>query len=232
MLPTKKSEPITELERVTMVIYGPPKIGKSTFCSRFENAFFIATEPGLNHLNTYNVLCKKWTDIEEVVYDLETENHNFSPIVIDTVDNAWEMCINAVCDSHNVTNITDIPYGRGYKEAESLFKNVINRIVQLDIGLIFTSHAVSDMVEQTDGTEIKKFVPSIPEKCRKIILPLVDVIGFASIQTGVDSEGNRVESRVLRIKPSTLWEAGDRTGKLPDVLPLSQPAYIKAFTKG
>lgn len=33
-----------------MLIYGPTKIGKSTWCSYAENALFLSTEPGLNRI--------------------------------------------------------------------------------------------------------------------------------------------------------------------------------------
>ena len=44
-----------------------------------------------------------------------------------------------------------------------------------------------------------------------------------------DWAGNIVINRVLRTKPHPTYEAGDRTGRLPDVLPLDYSAFVKAF---
>ena len=59
-LPTEIQEPTFDIDHLSMLIYGQPKIGKSTFCSRFEHALFMATEPGLNYLKTKNVRVNDW----------------------------------------------------------------------------------------------------------------------------------------------------------------------------
>ena len=35
------------LEDLIIFLYGPAKVGKSTFCSEMQNPIFIETEPGL-----------------------------------------------------------------------------------------------------------------------------------------------------------------------------------------
>lgn len=231
MLPTSKKKPISDIDKISMILYGPPKIGKSTFASRFENAFFIATEPGLNHLETFNILAYNWRGIEQIVYDLETEKNNFSPIVIDTIDNAWQFCVDEICIRNNVSNISEMPYGKGYKQAEQEFNGIIKRIVQLETGIIFISHQTYTTQTQADGEELKKFMPSIDERARRIIMPLVDIIAFASIEYTIDKDGKRQEKRILHTQPSPLWEAGDRTGKLSD-MPLSQILYKEKLQGG
>ncbi len=42
--------------------------------------------------------------------------------------------------------------------------------------------------------------------------------------------GNIVVERVLRTKPHPTYEAGDRTGRLPELLPLDYSAFNAAFT--
>ena len=85
-LPTQKSKPQFSMSNLSMLLYGAPKIGKSTFCSRAEDALFIATEPGLNHLETYNVRVNSWREFLEVMALIAKGNHPFKTIVIDTVD--------------------------------------------------------------------------------------------------------------------------------------------------
>ncbi|MBM3740653.1 MAG: hypothetical protein FJW39_33305, partial [Acidobacteria bacterium] len=55
MLPTVKTQPKPNLADLTVLVYGQTKIGKSTFCSNSEGALFLATEPGLNSLDVYQV---------------------------------------------------------------------------------------------------------------------------------------------------------------------------------
>ena len=62
MLPTQKSPPKTTLTDLTVLIYGPSKIGKSTWCSQADGALFLATEAGLNNLDVY--YCQSLVDLD------------------------------------------------------------------------------------------------------------------------------------------------------------------------
>ena len=46
-----------------------------------------------------------------------------------------------------------------------------------------------------------------------------------------DAAGNVTIERVIRTKPHPTYEAGDRTGRLPEVLPLDYDAFVQAFNK-
>jgi hypothetical protein len=47
------------------------------------------------------------------------------------------------------------------------------------------------------------------------------------MKTGED--GKPVWQRVMRTKPSPNYDAGDRTGRLPEVIPLDFTSFMKAF---
>lgn len=61
-LPTERSRPTVDLSRQTLLVYGPPKIGKSTFASRFPETIFFECEPGLNQLEVFKVPTYSWED--------------------------------------------------------------------------------------------------------------------------------------------------------------------------
>ena len=48
-LPTTKTKPTTDLAKQSILLYGVPKLGKSSFASQFPEARFFECEPGLNH---------------------------------------------------------------------------------------------------------------------------------------------------------------------------------------
>lgn len=70
---------------------------------------------------------------------------------------------------------------------------------------------------------------SLPDRARNVVLGLVDIILFGDSIPKKDAAGNVTIERVLRTKPHPTYEAGDRTGRLPDVLPLDYDAFVKAF---
>ncbi|HOK47887.1 MAG TPA: AAA family ATPase, partial [Bryobacteraceae bacterium] len=59
-LPTKKTPPRANLGDYSILIYGPTKIGKTTLASQFPEALFLATEPGLNALEAYQIPITSW----------------------------------------------------------------------------------------------------------------------------------------------------------------------------
>lgn len=231
-LPTAKQQPLSDIDRITMLLYGPPKVGKSTFCSRFPNAFFLATEPGLNHLETFNLRADTWDEALAILADLEADPARFAPIVIDTVDKLWDFCVSYTIQKNKVETISDLAYGKGYALAFNEFSKFIQRLVALKTGIIFVSHHTYDEITQTDGTIIKKFMPSVSARIRDVIMPLVDVIAFATVEYQMNPDtGARKERRILHTQPGILWEAGDRTGRLPTELPFAYRAYQQALEK-
>lgn len=76
-----------------------------------------------------------------------------------------------------------------------------------------------------------KWMPTFEKRAREILMPMVDIIGFAQNIVDINDKGERVEKRVMQTKTSSLWEAGDRTGRLPETLPFSYQAFEKALIK-
>lgn len=64
-LPKAKTTPTADLATKTTLIYGPPKIGKSTFAAQFPDALFFECEPGLGELSVYKVPTYNWPDLLE-----------------------------------------------------------------------------------------------------------------------------------------------------------------------
>lgn len=227
-LPTEIQEPTFDIDHISMVIYGQPKIGKSTFCSRFENALFMATEPGLNYLKTKNVRVNDWAEACELVDVLAKGSHPYKTLIVDTVDQLWAFCTEYIRKSRKVESIVDIPYGKGKDLATSAFSDLIAKIVRLNMGMIFVSHAQMTDVETVYGKQ-SVFMPTIPDKARQIIMPLVDVIGFATSEIDYTTDGVRFEKRLLRVAPSSRWEAGDRTTRLTDPMPLNFHIFKRQY---
>jgi hypothetical protein len=86
LLPTAKTPPKASLSDYTVLVHSRPKAGKSEFCSHADNALFLATEPGLNALEVYQVPITSWDDFLAACGEIAAGNHPFKTIVIDTVD--------------------------------------------------------------------------------------------------------------------------------------------------
>jgi hypothetical protein len=102
-------------------------------------------------------------------------------------------------------------------------------LASLPYGLILISHAVDKTIETRTG-EYTKTTPSLPDRARNVVLGLVDIILYGDSIAKKDTAGNLIVDRVLRTKPHPTYEAGDRTGRLPEMLPLDYAVFKSAFS--
>jgi len=235
-LPAAKTPKIEDLSALTILLYGKPKIGKSTLASQFPGALFLPTEPGLNHLEVFQAPAdgggiKSWAHFCEIMSEVSKGGHPFKTLIIDTIDNLHKMCAEHVCRARQVEYAGDMPHAKGWALVSNEFERVIRRIAQLPMGLIMISHAVDREVETRAGT-MQKTTPTMTEGARKCIAGLVDMILYCDVQQEADDNGNVRYRRIIRTKPHPNYDAGDRTGTLPPSLDLSFDAFYGSWQAG
>lgn len=231
ILPTGKTQPRTDLRDLTVLVYGRNKIGKSTLCSQAEGALFLATEAGLNSIEVYQAPISNWEQMLAACAEIAEGKHQFKTIIIDTVDLAYRYCADYICRKFKIEHESDLGYGKGFALVNNEFQRVLNRLAQLPYGLFLVSHSQEREIETRTG-KIVRTVPTLPDKARKIVLGMVDIILYADVELGKDAESSQTVRRVLRTKPHANYEAGDRTGRLPEVIDLDFKAFLDAFNRG
>lgn len=219
-LPTEKSAPSLSPDRIKALLYGPPKIGKSTFASQInpEHTLFIATEPGLGALEVYQQPVTTWAEFRAVGADLAKDPGPFEVVVIDTVDELYRMCSDHVCAELGIKHPSDADYGKGWAAVSDEFRLRVGKLAGLGLGVWFISHAEDREVKKKVGSKTVT-QPTLSGQARKFLVGFVDFIFLATSEG--DEEG---DERVLRTQPAENHEAGGRvpTGAkpLPDPLPL------------
>ena len=229
VLPTERSVPNRALDMKSILLFGHPKIGKSTFANRAKKAVFFECEPGLNELSVFRIPIRCWPDFLEACKLIAEGNHDFRTIVIDTADIAFRLCTEYVNAKHGVEYEGDLPHGKGWAFVKAEWTRVLTRLAGLPYGLILISHATEKETESRTGTYMRT-VPSLPERARQVVLGLTDLILFCDTVSVREKDGSVTTQRVIRTKPHPAWEAGDRTGRLPETMPLDYDAFEKAFT--
>ncbi len=224
MLPTEKTPPRSDLSSLSLLIYGPSKIGKSTWCSKADGALFLATEAGLNHLDVYQLLVPTWDAFLGAAREIAEGKHNYRTIVIDTVDNLHRLCSDAMLAKHKIEHESDLPYGKGHAFVQNEFARVLTKLSLLPYGLHLISHSTEKEIETRTG-KVTRIVPTLPDKARKFVCSMVDLILYADSER-TEQGGVR---RVLRTKPSPHFDAGDRTGRLPETIDLDYARFVEAF---
>lgn len=235
MLPTSKSSIKTELWEYHWLIYGPPKVGKTTFVSQFNDPLFICTENRHKHLQVYKIpqegAISNWQGILDAFKNIKNEvdagKFKWKTIVIDTIDNAWRYCREYSNAKLGIEHESEASFGKGWEACKTEFFRVMSKITSLGIAVIFISHS-KDKVKITRMGEETRFAPSLDEKAKEIILPLIDILGAVVFK---ETDGNK-DSRVLVLQGSEYIEAGCPTPKLmPAQVALDYKELEKIFKK-
>lgn len=215
-----------------MLLYGAPKVGKTTFATQIPNSLLLAFEKGYQALpKVFAQDITKWTDFQSVTNQLRKEavKAKFKTVVIDTADIAWDLCVEYVCSRNGVNSLGDIAWGKGYQEATDEFATELRKISNLGYGIVFTSHAkIVAVGDEEKGEEIYQKVSStLTKRPHKIINGMVDLIGYIAIEYSDDETAERV----LYTRDTPNVEAGTRFRFLPTKIKFDYESVVEEIAK-
>lgn len=237
ILPTKRTSGKLDVSEIRMLVYGPPKIGKTTLLSGFPSAIILATEKGYKSRQVYKVDIRKWEDFKVAVKELCKGKHEFKTIGIDTTDILWKLCVEHVCNDMGIDHMSDEDWGKGYDAVATEFERELNKLFMSEYGLILISHTKITDLNQRFG-KLSKVTTTLSNQARRIIIPKVDIIGLMKVVTVKMKDGGYKDRRVISFRATELEESGDRTGRLPEEMRVykdpteTYEAFEKCFLSG
>ncbi len=220
-LPIIRTRPHLTIDKIRLLIYGQPKIGKTTLCSGFPDVLILATEKGYEAHNVYVKDIVSWEQFKDITLNIVEGKHNFKTIAVDTIDLLFKLCTEYICDDLGIAHVSDEDWGKGYSMVNTEFEKWLNKLFLTDYGIIMISHTQLKELTTFNGKS-SKIMPSLPNQARKVIIPKVSVIGLLKMKTFKTEENQFTEKRVLSFKQSSIEEAGDRDGVFPDEVVLSK----------
>jgi hypothetical protein len=203
-LPEERSVPSDNMLDYSWLIYGEKKIGKTSLCAQFPNAFFLMCEPGGRALRIFQRPVSAWPEFVGYVDMLlsKKSKHGFRTVVIDTIDQAYDRCFEHMCVKLMIEHPHDEnDYGKSWGQIEAEFVHQINRLLQSDLGVVFISHAVTRKVETASGEKFDRLMPSMPGQALKFLTATVDIWAYY----GYDGS-----KHVLRLRGNDYVSAGVR----------------------
>jgi hypothetical protein len=212
------------------MIYGKPKIGKSTVAAGFPAALFLDCEGGLNALETFRVPILTWADFLQACAEIAKGGHGFQTIVIDTIDQAYARCREHVLAKAGLSHESDGEFGKAYDLVTAEFQRVMAKLAVLPSGLVLITHATEKEFRTRTGRQVR-IVPTLPNRAAKTVLAMCDFLLYCDFEDSAGPKGEPSETRVFRTKPTSYYDAGDRTGLLPESIPLDYTAFAAAVAK-
>jgi hypothetical protein len=228
ILPTEPTPPKKDLRDFIILAHGLPKMGKTHWASHFENGLFLATESGQGAITAHVLSISTWETFLQACSELASGKHDFRVAVIDTIDLLYSLCQEYVCRKHRVEYEGDLSYGKGFTLVTNEFQRVVVKLSHLPLGLVMIAHSERETIETRTGS-YQRIVPLLRDKARRLICGISDLILLFDQETVADGQGGSTTRRVIRTKPSPYWEAGDRTGLLPETIEMDFAKFSAAF---
>lgn len=136
------------------------------------------------------------------------------------------MCEDFIKSQQMVTEIGDIPWGRGFKMLREEFEKTFRELSKLGYAIVFIAHSktkVTDVVDK-DGNKLEQISPNLPSACAEAVNGLVDIIAYL----GVEYDENKNASRYLYLRETPTIFAGSRYRAIVPKIPLSYDNLVKA----
>lgn len=219
-----------DLGSYTSLIYGVPKIGKTTFAYKMfgDDCLLVAFEQGYRALaGVKRADVTKWADLSKLNKELkkETVKKRFKTLVIDTIDIMDKLAKEYILASNGVSDMGGLPFGKAYELKDNLIFNMLKSWQDMGYGLMFISHS-KEVPITINEVETTKFQPSVERRTLGIISKMCDIIGFGYLINNTESGE---EERVLYLRENLRIQAGTRFKHMPASVPLDVKKFNEAL---
>ena len=222
-----------------ILIYGPQKIGKSTFGSMADRPVFIQAEDGLDAIGADAFpLSKSFAEIMGNIEQLATQPHDYHTLVVDSVDWIEPLIWAQVCAEHNVKSIEEVlkGYGKGYVQAANVWREYIDALNYLrdekNMTIVQIAHAQIKRFENPETDAYDRYEVKLHKSAGSLLMEHSDIILFANYQVGIKKEDKPMQKegrkraigtgdRVPYTEERPAFMAGNRYG-LPAEIPFDR----------
>ena len=220
-LPKKKVKASRKSPK-NMIIYGAPKIGKTTVLAQLDDCLIIDLEQGSDMLDALKVQVNSLKELGEVGKEIYQEGKPYKYVAIDTISKLEEWCEEEGKQIYLKTpmgknfeqknpgmSILSLPNGAGYLYLRMAYKKWIDRLNTLADHVILVGHLKDKMLEKK-GKEVAVKDLDLTGKIKQITCANADAVGYIYREDDVtmvsfDSLGDVVAgSRCDHLKGKTM----------------------------
>lgn len=215
-----------------MVIYGRGKMGKTTLASEFPNPIFIQTEDGAGDISVTTFKDEplaSYGEVNEALVALASEEHDFKTLVVDSITQLEPLIWRETCERNNWNSIEDPGYGKGYIEADTVWRDFLKAATWLrdhkGMTVILIAHEVVETFSDPEREDYSRYKMRLHKRAEAMIRERADIVGFMNTVVMIDKqkggfgkEATKAKGsgqRQLNLAPRPTFEAGNRYS-MPD----------------
>lgn len=170
-----------------LILFGLPKVGKTTILSTLDNNLILDFENGTTYVNALKVKIDSLATLKETIKAIKEAGKPYKYITIDTITAVEEMAkpvaINLYRKSPmysdryaDVTDVTRLPNGSGYGFLRQAVESIVDLIASATDNIILCGHVRDvSLNEGLDGS-VKDL--DLTGKLKRILSARSDAIGF------------------------------------------------------
>ncbi len=223
-----------------VLVYGPEKIGKSTFASGAPNPVFFGKDEGTDELDVTRLpQPRSFGDMMNglALVRSEAKAQGWETLVVDPV-NWLEVLIQRAVAQETGEEFSAFDHSTPAFAKWRMFLERLESVWDAGIGIVLVAHSAVKKVELPDVPAYERFEPAMSPRIAGMLLQWVDAIMFARqetlVRTGKKHEKTKAVTsgyRLLETEMQPAFIAGNRCG-LPPQIPLSWDAFDKARLAG
>ena len=122
-----------------LLLYGAPKVGKTTMLSSLDDCLIIDTENGSRMVSGYIESINNKEELLEL-YKEASAGHEYKYFALDTIDKIVEWTEQSVIQKFQVDAIADLPFGKGFGIVRPKVINNIKKLQSLCPNIIIIGH--------------------------------------------------------------------------------------------
>ena len=190
----------------TMLLYGAPKVGKTTALSKLDNCLIIDTEGGANMIEGYVESVKDRAELITLLKEAQ-DGHEFKYVAIDTIDRVATWADKAVCEEEGVTAVQDLPFGKGFGLVREKVLNTIHFLKEIFPHVIIIGHRKWARAIVDGKAMVEPESLDLTGKLKNMLMADCDAIGYVYR----DDENKKL---MVSFQANEALEAGSRSPHL------------------
>jgi DNA polymerase III delta prime subunit len=189
-----------------LLLYGAPKVGKTTALSQLKDCLIIDTEQGANMIEGYVEQANSRDELVNILKEAK-DGHDYKYIAIDTIDKVADWAEKTVCQEENVTAIADLAYGKGFALVREKVLNTIKVVKEIFPNVIIIGHRKWARAVLDSKAIVEPESLDLTGKLKNMLMADCDAIGYVFR----DDEKKKL---MVTFKSNEALEAGSRSPHL------------------
>ena len=190
----------------TMLLYGAPKVAKTTALSQLDDCLIIDTEGGANMIEGYVEAINSRKELIELLKQAQ-EGHEYKYVAIDTIDKIATWAEQAVCEEESVSAVQDLAFGKGFGLVREKVLNTVSILKTIFPHVIIIGHRKWARAVVDSKAIVEPESLDLTGKLKNMLMADCDAIGYVYRD---EEKGNLMVS----FKANESLEAGSRSPHL------------------